>query len=109
MENIILTPIPISDLESLIQKCVDNAISSNSVNQDQHQSKSELITIKQAAEFLSLSVPTIYSKVSKGELPFMKVSKRLYFSREDLTEYVKSGRKSTMQDDRSSAHIKIGK
>ena len=63
MENIILTPIPISDLESLIQKCVDNAISSNSVNQDQNQSFSEPITIKQAAEFLSLSVPTIYSKV----------------------------------------------
>ena len=109
MENIILTQIPISDLESIIQKCVDNAISANSVNQDQNQSDSEPITIKQAAEFLSLSVPTIYSKVSKGELPFMKVSKRLYFSREDLIAYIKSGRKSTKQEDLLNAHNQIGK
>jgi len=108
MENIILTQIPIGDLESIIQKCVDNAISANSSTPNQNQVNSELITIKQAAEFLSLSVPTIYSKVSKGELPFMKVSKRLYFSREDLTSYVKNGRRNTVQEDRQSATKNLG-
>ena len=54
-----------------------------------------LLTIQQAAEFLSLTVPTIYSKVSKGELPVMKRSKRLYFSRTELMEYVKAGRKKS--------------
>jgi hypothetical protein len=37
----------------------------------------QLLTIKQAAEFLSLSDPTLYTKVSKGELPVMKRSKGL--------------------------------
>ena len=55
----------------------------------------QLLTIQDAAEFLSLTVPTIYSKVSRGELPVMKRTKRLYFSREDLTEYVRAGRKKT--------------
>ncbi len=108
MENIILTQIPLSDLETIIQKCVDNAINANSLNPNQNQVNSELITIKQAAEFLSLSVPTIYSKVSKGELPFMKVSKRLYFSREDLTSYIKSGRQNTKQEDKENAHNLLG-
>ena len=52
-----------------------------------------LLTIQEAAEFLSLSVPTLYSKVSKGELPVMKRGKRLYFSRTELMEYIKQGRK----------------
>jgi excisionase family DNA binding protein len=55
----------------------------------------QLLTIQQAAEFLSLSVPTLYTKVSKGELPVMKRSKRLYFSRTELLEYLKDGRKLT--------------
>ena len=55
----------------------------------------QLLTIQQAAEFLSLSVPTLYSKVSKGELPVMKQGKRLYFSRTELMEYIKEGRKKS--------------
>jgi excisionase family DNA binding protein len=53
------------------------------------------LTIQQAAELLSLTVPTLYSKVSKGELPVMKRGKRLYFSRTELLEYLKAGRKKT--------------
>ncbi|RYE28465.1 MAG: helix-turn-helix domain-containing protein [Sphingobacteriales bacterium] len=32
----------------------------------------ELLTVQDAATFLSLSVPTIYGLISKGELPVMK-------------------------------------
>tara|TARA_B110000090_G_C12996569_1_gene298740 strand:+ start:15 stop:359 length:345 start_codon:yes stop_codon:yes gene_type:complete len=61
--------------------------------QEQKQEQPEkLFSIKQAAQFLNLSVPTIYSKVSKGELPFMKRSKRLYFSSSELLAYLKEGR-----------------
>lgn len=55
----------------------------------------QLFTIQEAAEFLSLTVPTLYSKVSKGELPVMKRSKRLYFSRMELLTYLKEGRKKS--------------
>ena len=54
-----------------------------------------LLNIQEAADFLSLTVPTMYSKVSKGELPVMKQGKRLYFSRTELMEYVKAGRKKS--------------
>ena len=54
-------------------------------------SNEKLFTVKEAAHFLNLTVPTIYSKVSKGELPYMKRSKRLYFSSMELTSYLKSG------------------
>lgn len=55
----------------------------------------QLLTIQEAAQFLRLTVPTIYSKVSRGEIPVMKKSKRLYFSRTELLEYVKEGRKKS--------------
>jgi excisionase family DNA binding protein len=63
-------------------------------NQQQNQ-PDKLLTIQQAAELLNLTVPTIYGKVSKGELPHMKRSKRLYFSTLELMDYLKAGKKKT--------------
>jgi len=55
----------------------------------------QILTVQEAAQFLNLTVPTIYSKVSRGELPVMKRSKRLYFSSFELMEYLKEGRKKS--------------
>ena len=58
----------------------------------------ELLTIEQACGLLKLSTPTIYSKVAKRELTVMKRGKRLYFSKKELTEYIKQGRKKTVSE-----------
>ena len=55
----------------------------------------QLLTVQGAAEFLGLTVPTIYSKCSRNEIPFMKRSKRLYFSSTELMDYLKEGRRKT--------------
>lgn len=55
----------------------------------------KLLTVPEAAKFLSLSVPTIYGKISRGELPFIKKSKRVYFSNIELLDYLKTGRKKS--------------
>ena len=58
----------------------------------------QLLTVQGAAEFLGLTVPTIYSKCSRNEIPFMKRSKRLYFSSTELMEYLKDGRKKSIAE-----------
>jgi excisionase family DNA binding protein len=58
----------------------------------------KLLTVQEAANFLTLSVPTIYLLISKGELPVCKRGKRCYFSNKDLMDYVKAGRKKTVSE-----------
>ena len=58
----------------------------------------ELFTVQDAAKFLSLSVATIYTLISKQELPVMKRSKRCYFSKIELINYLKQGRKKTLAE-----------
>jgi excisionase family DNA binding protein len=58
----------------------------------------DLLTIKQAAEFLSLSVPTLYTKVSRKEIPVNKRGKRLYFSTAELSTWIKSGKKKMQEE-----------
>lgn len=68
----------------------------------------ELLTVEEAAHFLKLTVPTIYTKVSRCELPVMKRTKRLYFDRDELTNYLKAGRKLTNieAEAEASKHLK---
>lgn len=58
----------------------------------------DLLTIQEAATFLNLSKSTLYNKVNKSELPYMKKGKRLYFSRSELMDYIKSGKFSSIQE-----------
>jgi excisionase family DNA binding protein len=58
----------------------------------------KFLTVQEASEFLNLAVPTIYSKVSRNELPYMKRGKRLYFSSVELMEYLKEGRSKSDEE-----------
>ena len=68
----------------------------------------QLFTIQEAANFLKLAVPTIYGMVSRKEIPFMKQSKRLYFSRLELLNYLKGGRKKTIPEIQNSVSQFLG-
>ncbi len=63
--------------------------------EDTKSDSDELLTVEDTAKFLSLSVPTIYGLISKGDLPMMKRGKRCYFSKKELIEYLREGRRKT--------------
>ncbi|TND07944.1 MAG: DNA binding domain-containing protein [Bacteroidetes bacterium] len=56
----------------------------------------ELMTVQDAAAFLKLSVPTIYGLTQRAEIPVCKRGKRLYFSKQELSDWIKAGRKKTL-------------
>ena len=96
MDKTVFISLPIEDLQTVIIDCVNSCLkNSEQESKTPADQPEQLLTIQEAAEFLSLTVPTMYSKVSKGELPVMKRGKRLYFSRTELLEYVKTGRKKS--------------
>ncbi len=96
MDKTVLISLPIEDLQTVIIDCVNSCLRNNiQEGKPPTEHPEQLLTIQEAAEFLSLTVPTMYGKVSKGELPVMKRSKRLYFSRIELLDYLKDGRKKS--------------
>src|SRR5476651_2768619 len=65
----------------------------------------EPLNIIKAAEFLDLAVPTVYSKVSRKEIPFNKQGKRLYFYKSELEEWIRQGRKHTFNELRENIQL----
>ncbi|WP_432329343.1 helix-turn-helix domain-containing protein [Mucilaginibacter sp. P25] len=92
-----------------IQEKLDNIEQLLLQRQEQSPEQEELMPITQAAAFLDLAVPTVYSKVCRKEIPVNKRGKRLYFYRSELTEWIKSGRKKTAEEIREEAvqHLAI--
>lgn len=58
----------------------------------------DILSIKEASDLLNLTVSTLYSKVSRKEIPVSKKGKSLYFSRIDLLNWIKSGKKKTHEE-----------
>lgn len=93
----VFTTLTKSDLQDLIAETVNACLKRNQPQQPAQQ-MDQLLTVEGAAEYLHLGVPTIYGLISKGAIPYMKQSKRVYFSRQDLMHYLRSGRKKTVQE-----------
>jgi excisionase family DNA binding protein len=53
----------------------------------------DFLNLKQAAEFLDLSMQTVYTKVHRNEIPYLKTGRKLMFSKKELTEWLLSSRK----------------
>jgi excisionase family DNA binding protein len=77
--------------------------------QPQQVQGEDLLTISQASQFLDLAVPTLYSKVSRKEIPVNKQGKRLYFYKSELQEWIKQGRKRTFAEIRDSVQFVRGR
>lgn len=58
----------------------------------------DLLTVQEAADYLKVSVQSLYSKVSRMEIPVSKPGKRLYFSKADLKKWVIQARRKTTQE-----------
>ncbi|MGA2406637.1 MAG: helix-turn-helix domain-containing protein [Bacteroidales bacterium] len=69
----------------------------------------EFLTVQETAKFLKLSVPTVYTMIHEKRIPFMKRSKRCYFSKADLVNYLKEGRKKSAGEISAAADDYINK
>jgi excisionase family DNA binding protein len=85
-------PKAISQLSEQLDRIENSFLSNDRHNQN---SVDEILTLKQAAEFVFLKPPKIYELVRKREIPVCKKGKRLYFLKEDLIAWIKKGRIKT--------------
>jgi excisionase family DNA binding protein len=60
--------------------------------------KQEILTAEEAASFLNLAKQTLYGMTSRKEIPFIKKSRKIYFSRAELEKWLLEGRQKTQNE-----------
>jgi excisionase family DNA binding protein len=80
VKNILIS---VEDLTEIIKTTVEAALKPKEVEHD-------LMKVPEAAAFLGCTIPTLYSKISRREIPFSKFpgQKRVFFSRQTLTDFL---------------------
>ena len=56
------------------------------------------IGIKDVAKLTGLTVPTLYGYCQQNEIPYQKKGNRLYFFREEIVDWIKTGRQKTLRE-----------
>lgn len=75
--------------------------------QPKEENENELMTIQEAADFLKVTVPALYAKVSRHDIPVNKPGRRLYFNKNELKKWVAASRKKTVLEIRKEAEERI--
>lgn len=63
----------------------------------------DFMDFKEACAFLGYAESTMYGKVSRNEIPYYKPANKLFFSKAELTQYLKHGRPKTVTENKDEA------
>ncbi len=102
MNDLILTTIKKEEIQSLIEEALKKVLL---INEAQAESNDTFLDVDHAAAFLGIAKPTLYAKCAGKTIPHIKKGKKLYFQKNELVEYLKSGRQKT--EDQMRAEIQI--
>lgn len=69
----------------------------------------QLLTIKEAANLLKYSVPSMYRLISANKIPNLKKGGKILFSKEELITWAKEGRRKTVDEIAEDAEKHLGK
>ena len=71
------------------------------------EAREKFLSVKEAADYLKITVPTLYSLASRRQIPVKKPGKRLYFLNTELDEWIKAGKLKTNDEIARDAETKL--
>jgi excisionase family DNA binding protein len=106
--NLILTQISLEEMRQMLREELSVFLANTPTDNNSGPSK-DLMTVEEASIYLNLAHSTIYNLVHRREIPYMKRSRRLYFSKDELRSWVEEGRKPTQATLQAAAEIHLAK
>ena len=97
MENLVFTQLSVSEVRQLLRQELEAFFAERALISPQPESD-QIGGIELAEQITGLAKPTIYGLVAQSKIPCMKQGKKLYFSRQELTDWIKQGRRKTLDD-----------
>lgn len=96
--TMIILQLDSTQLQTIVQDAIRRVITEQPQTPNVMQTEPDLLNVNEAATFLNLAKPTIYGLVCQSKIPCMKKGKKLYFSRQELTDWLKQGKKKTIAE-----------
>lgn len=96
MNDILLSPIPLTEMEMLIQKSVGAAMACFKTSTPiKDENEKPFMGFDRACEFLDIAPRTLKGYIAAGAIPNIKKEGKVYFERTELIQWLRSGRRKT--------------
>ena len=94
MEKTVFISLPIEDLQTVIIDCVNACLRNSKQEQTPTEQPEKWLDLNELIEYdpEKRTKPTWYSKISKGEVPYHKRGKKVYFLKSEIDEWLKAGK-----------------
>mgnify|MGYP005852891349 CR=1 FL=1 len=106
--NIILTQLSLEEIRQMFREELSVFLSNIPTENSSNPSK-DLLTVEEASIYLNIAHSTIYNLVHRRAIPYMKRTRKLYFSKDELRKWVEEGRKPTQAVLQAAAEIHLSK
>lgn len=83
MENVVLSPVPLDAIEGIIAKAIRRELV-EAMKAEQAPDPDELLTRKEAAGYLGISLPTLHDYSQRGIVTAYRLGTRVRYRRSDL-------------------------
>lgn len=86
--------------EEIIQKISDRVTDNiiKTINPSTTLQEDHFLTIDETAKLLNLAKPSVYGLVHQNKIPYHKKSKRLYFLKSEILDWIKSGKQESKSE-----------
>ncbi|RZK39772.1 MAG: DNA-binding protein [Pedobacter sp.] len=105
MEKLTFDKIP-GAIELILQKLQDIE-EILAIHKQEDEKHNEIMDVEEVARFLKFTKSTVYTKVSRGELPAFKSGKRLLFHKTELLEHIQLHKKMSSYQLKKEADLRI--
>jgi len=97
--------------EEIIQRISDQVTDNiiKTINTSTTPEEDRFLTIDETAKLIDLAKTSVYGLVHKNKIPYHKKSKRLYFLKSEILDWVKSGKKESKSELESRADEYLSK
>jgi excisionase family DNA binding protein len=104
MENLVFTQLSIPEIRRLFRQELEAYFTEHPLPDSSQSEPDEIGGIDLAQQITGLAKPTVYGLVAQSKIPHMKRGKLLYFSKQELTDWIKQGRRKTVADIEAEAN-----
>ena len=98
-----LSIVPSGALKSPGPLNVEHALKFDTAKKNGSQNSDKPLNIDEASDYLGIPKSTIYTLTSRQEIPFYKKGRQLFFFKEELKDWLKTGRQCTIAEIKADA------
>jgi excisionase family DNA binding protein len=86
MQQLMLLPIPFEEFKSVLSDIVKSELKSEIQSLPSQQQPTDLLTRKETAKLLGISLPTLHNWTTEGRIPAYRIARRVRYKRAEVEE-----------------------